>query len=157
LHPYPHTYHVSANGAAEGYVTLTSSNLPRIESAPPPQFDGPEGVWSPETLLCAAIADCFILTFRGLSRAARFEWLTLECRVAGTLERSNGAAHFTRYVIVVVLSVAEGTDVDKARALLERSEHSCLVSNSLRGERKLEITVKVASHSRSQEISEEPV
>jgi organic hydroperoxide reductase OsmC/OhrA len=83
------TYRVSANGSAEGYVTLTSSSLPRIDTAPPPEFDGPEGVWSPETLLCAAIADCFILTFRGLSRAARFEWLTLECHVAGTLERSN--------------------------------------------------------------------
>jgi len=27
-------------------------------------------MWSPENLLIAAIADCFILTFRGVSRAA---------------------------------------------------------------------------------------
>lgn len=87
MHPYPHTYIVSAAAQSTGLVTVASSQLPDLQSAPPPEFDGPGGVWSPETLLCAAAADCFILTFRGLSRAARLEWLRLHCRVEGVLER----------------------------------------------------------------------
>lgn len=141
MHPYPHVYRVSAAGAPAGAVTVSSPQLPDIETAPPPEFDGPGGVWSPESLLCAAVADCFILTFRGVSRATRLEWLKLECRVEGTLERVEGGSQFTRYTTVATLTVPAGTDVEKARALLERAERSCLVSNSLRGARTLEAEV----------------
>jgi organic hydroperoxide reductase OsmC/OhrA len=128
-----------------GSVAVASAALPIIETAPPPEFDGPEGVWSPETLLCAAVADCFILTFRGVSRAARFEWVKLECRVEGTLERVDGISQFTRYATHAVLTVPAGTDVARARSLLERAEHACLVSNSLRGTRTLEAEVVTES------------
>ncbi|MEP7242056.1 MAG: OsmC family protein [Gammaproteobacteria bacterium] len=141
MHPYPHSYRVSATGAAAGIVTVSSPQLPDLETAPPPQFDGPGNVWSPEGLLCAAVADCFILTFRGVSRAARFEWLTLECRVEGTLDRAEGGSRFTRFVTFATLTVPEGADPVKARALLERAEQSCLISNSLRGDRTLEAEV----------------
>lgn len=141
MHPYPHVYRVSAAGTPAGAVTVSSPKLPDIETAPPPEFDGPGGVWSPESLLCAAVADCFILTFRGVSRAARFEWLKLECRAEGTLERAEGGSQFTRYVTFATLTVAEGCDHEKARALLERAERSCLISNSLRGTRTLQAEV----------------
>lgn len=90
MHAYPHVYRVSAVGAPAGSVVVSSPQLPNIETAPPPELDGPGGVWSPETLLCAAVADCLTLTFRGVSRAARMEWLELECRVEGVLERVDG-------------------------------------------------------------------
>ena len=141
MHPYPHVYRVSAAGAPAGVVTVRAPELPDLETAPPPEFDGPGGVWSPESLLCAAVVDCFILTFRGVSRASRFEWLKLECRVEGTLERAQGGSQFTRYVTFATLTVPEGSDTAKARALLERAERSCLVSNSLRGARSLEAQV----------------
>ena len=141
MHPYPHLYRASAAGAQAGLVTVASAQLPNIETAPPPEFDGPGGVWSPEGLLCAAVADCFILTFRGISRAVRLEWTTLECRVEGTLERVDGTAQFTRFTTFATLTVPAGADVAKAQALLERAEHSCLVSNSLRGARSLEAKV----------------
>jgi len=138
---YPHTYSVSAKGSAIGAVPVESQGLPTIETAPPPEFDGPGGVWSPETLLVAAIANCFILTFRGVSRAAHFEWKGLEAHVDGTLERNSGVTQFTRYKTRATLTVKPGTDHAKARELLERAEKVCLVSNSLRGERILEVQV----------------
>lgn len=76
----PHLYRVAAHGSVAGTVRVTSPELPPMATAPPPEFDGPGGAWSPETLLVAAIADCFILTFRGVSRAARFDWEELEAR-----------------------------------------------------------------------------
>jgi len=138
MHPYPHQYLASATGNPAGAVTVTSPQLPDIETAPPPEFDGPGGVWSPESLLCAAVADCFILTFRGVTRAAKFEWLTLQCRVQGTLERVDGKSQFTKFATFATLSVAAGADSAKARSLLERAEHGCLIANSLLGERTLE-------------------
>jgi organic hydroperoxide reductase OsmC/OhrA len=142
---YPHTYSVNAQGSAIGAVPVVSQGLPAIETAPPPEFDGPGGVWSPETLLVAAIANCFILTFRGVSRAVHFTWEKLEAQVDGTLERVSGSTQFTRYTTRATLTVKAGTDHAKARELLERAEKICLVANSLRGERILEVQLLKAS------------
>ena len=144
MHPYPHLYKVSASAAAAGSVTVSAAGLPTLETAPPPEFDGPGGIWSPETLLCASVADCFILTFRAVSRAARLEWSKLDCQVDGTLERLEGVSMFSRFVTRAELTVPAGTDVAKARTLLEKAEHGCLIANSLRGGRTLEATVTVA-------------
>jgi organic hydroperoxide reductase OsmC/OhrA len=38
-----------------------------------------------------------------------------------------------------------GADISKARTLLERAEHGCLIANSLRGERTLHAEVEVRS------------
>jgi organic hydroperoxide reductase OsmC/OhrA len=142
MHPYPHVYDVAATAAAQGVVTLTGAGLPALETQPPPQFDGPEGYWSPESLLCAALADCFILTFRGVARASKLEWTRLECQVTGTLERVDGVTRFTRYATRARLVVPPAVDAEKARAALERAEHVCLISNSVNGERTLEAVVE---------------
>jgi organic hydroperoxide reductase OsmC/OhrA len=126
-------------------VQVTSTDLPKLVSGPPPEFDGPGGVWSPETLLVASIADCFILTFRGVSRAAHLEWDSLEAHVEGTLERIDGMTRFTRYLTRAVLTVNPTVDHSKAKELLERAEKVCLVANSLRGERMLEATVNTVA------------
>jgi organic hydroperoxide reductase OsmC/OhrA len=141
MKPYPHIYTVSAQGSASGLVPVAAAGLPILETAPPPEFDGPGGVWSPESLLVASIASCFILTFRAVSRAASFGWEQLECHVDGVLEKVSGVAQFSRYTTRATLTVMAGGDHSKARQLLERAEKICLVTNSVRGERLLEVQV----------------
>jgi organic hydroperoxide reductase OsmC/OhrA len=145
MKPLPHRYVAIARGAGAGPIELQAEGVPPLHSAAPAEFDGPGDAWSPETLLVAAIADCFILTFRAVARAGRLEWTTLECETSGTLERSEGTTAFTRFVTRVTLGVPPGADVAKARELLERSERQCLVANSLRGARSLEATVVEAA------------
>jgi organic hydroperoxide reductase OsmC/OhrA len=143
MHPYPHTYTATAGGHPEGAVALTSPGLSEITTAPPPEFGGPGGVWSPETLLCASLADCFVLSFRAIARASGFEWNTLACRVEGVLERVAGVTRFTKYTTFASLEVPSGAAAEKARRLLEKAEHLCLISNSVNGDRSLvtEVTV----------------
>jgi organic hydroperoxide reductase OsmC/OhrA len=141
MHPYPHTYAASASAASSGSVAVSSPELPIIKTAAPVQFDGPGGVWSPETLLCASLADCFILTFRAVARAARFGWQSLDCRVEGVLERVGQVSQFTRFTTFARLTVPLGTDAARARELLERAEHGCLIANSVRGSRSLDAQV----------------
>ena len=135
MHPYPHTYVAAARAEPAGLVATESPGLETLHTAPPAQFDGPGNRWSPETLLIASIADCFVLTFRAVSRAARFQWLDVECRVEGVLERIDGVSQFTRYTTRAMLTVPSGTDEARARKLLEKAEHGCLIANSLRGDR----------------------
>jgi organic hydroperoxide reductase OsmC/OhrA len=137
MHPLPHVYRVGASSGANGEVRLTADAVADLPSNSPPEFDGPGGVWSPETLLCAAVVDCFILTFRAVARASKFEWTGLECRVEGTLERVDGVTRFTRFTTHAMLRVAPGTDEARARLLLDKAEHGCLVANSLSAERVL--------------------
>lgn len=137
MKPYPHTYIVKAHGAPTGTVPVSSPGVADIVTAPPPEFDGPGDVWSPETLLVAAVANCFILTFRGVSRAANFSWQQLECQVDGQLERVAGVTQFSGFTTRATLTVAAGADHAKAEELMERAEKICLVANSLRGERQL--------------------
>jgi organic hydroperoxide reductase OsmC/OhrA len=141
MHPYPHRYTVSASGTPVGNVAVTATGLPDIETAPPAEFDGPGDVWSPESLLCASVADCFILTFRAIARASKFEWSALSCRVDAVLERVDGAARFTRYTTHATLRVAAGGETARAHTLLEKAEQGCLVANSLKGERTLEVQI----------------
>ncbi|MEO8444258.1 MAG: OsmC family protein [Gammaproteobacteria bacterium] len=145
MQPYPHVYAASAAGLPAGAVSVTSAGLPALSTAPPAEFDGPGDAWSPETLLIASIADCFLLTFRGVSRAAAFAWESLGCTVEGTLEREGGVTRFSRFQTRATLTVARGADQVKARELLSRAEKICLVANSLRGERALEITIVEAT------------
>jgi organic hydroperoxide reductase OsmC/OhrA len=145
VHAFPHVYVAAAGGRPEGAVSLTSKGLPDIDTAAPPEFGGPGGVWSPETLLCASLADCFVLSFRAIARASKVEWSELACRVEGVLERVDGVTQFTRYTTFASLKVPSEEAGEKARRLLEKAEHVCLVSNSLRGERTLVTEVVVGS------------
>mgnify|MGYP003339189807 CR=1 FL=1 len=50
------------------------------------------------SLLCAAVADCFVLSFRAVARASKLDWTHLDCHVEGTLDRAEGTTRFTRYL-----------------------------------------------------------
>jgi len=143
MHPYPHLYTVQASASPEGDVPLAAAGLPTLATAPPAEFDGPGDRWSPETLLVGAVADCFILSFRGVARANKFPWHQLECSVDGTLEKLEGKTRFTQLVVRATLHAPAGTDEAKAKQLLERAEHVCLISNSLVAQRRIEASVVV--------------
>jgi uncharacterized OsmC-like protein len=140
----PHHYAVSASALSTGLVELSSLGLTPIKSEPPEQYGGSGALWSPETLLVAAVADCFFLTFRAIARASNLDWVSLDCDVTGTLAREESATRFTEFQLRVTLIVPIGTDKDKATVLLEKSEKSCLITASLKSKTHLEASVKVA-------------
>jgi organic hydroperoxide reductase OsmC/OhrA len=141
MHPYPHQYTVHVSAEPTGDVPLDSAGLPTLATAPPAEFDGPGDRWSPETLLCAAVADCFVLSFRAVARASKLEWTSLDARVDAKLDRVDGRTFFTEFVVHATLQVPAGTDRERATRLMEKAEHVCLVSNSLVAQRRLESTV----------------
>ena len=138
----PHHYRVSAAAETSGNVVLSSAGVNDLPSAPPAEFGGPGDQWSPESLLVAAVADCFILSFRAIARASRMEWESLSCEVEGTLDRVERVTQFTGFTLTAKLGIPAGTDESKARRLLEKAEHACLITNSLKADSQLEATVQ---------------
>lgn len=145
MHPFPHRYRVRVGIAPEGEVTLDSVGLAQIRSLPPPEFGGPGGYWSPETLLTAAVGNCVLLTFRAIARASRFEWREASAEVEGVLERIEGNSRFTQMHVRVRLVVPPGADAARARMLMEKAEKGCLISNSLTAAKHLECEVVEAA------------
>jgi peroxiredoxin-like protein len=144
MHPFPHHYVVSASVGTEGSVRLASDGVASLESAPPKEFDGPGDRWSPESLLTAAVADCFVLSFRAVAAASKFAWTKLDCSTTGTLERVDGKSKFTQFHNTAKLTIPAGGDIERAKKLLEKAEQVCLITNSLSGERHLTVEVAVA-------------
>ena len=145
MHEFPHHYKVRASGGPDDEVSVSGKGLDEISSAPPAEFGGPGNRWSPETLLVAAVADCFILSFRAIARASKLAWISLECETDGTLDRTEGTTRFTEFSVRAKLVVPEGTNEDQARRLLAKAEKTCLVTNSLSATTHLDATVSKES------------
>ena len=143
MQDYPHHYLAGASATAASNVTVTSPGLESLETVSPPEFGGPGGLWSPETLLVAAVANCFILTFRAVARAAKIDWVSLECDVDGTLEKVDRVTLFTEFRVRARLVAAPGTNEAKAMKMLEKSERVCLITNSMKADSHLEAEVVI--------------
>jgi organic hydroperoxide reductase OsmC/OhrA len=139
----PHVYTASAASKPDGEITLASQGLAEIASAAPVEFGGPGNRWSPETLLVAAVADCFTLSFRAIATASKLAWTGLDVRATGTLDKVERATRFTRIDVHAALRVPAGVDPARAQRLLERAEQICFISNSLVCPRQLEASVAV--------------
>ncbi|HLS82436.1 MAG TPA: OsmC family protein [Steroidobacter sp.] len=141
MQPLPHFYAADAAGAATGAVALDAAGLPQLTSAAPREFGGPGDAWSPEALLVASLASCFILTFRAVARASKLEWSRIECSVQGTLDRVDGVTQFTHFVTKAKLTTPDGVNVDACARAIEKAERGCLIANSLRAKGELQFEI----------------
>lgn len=143
MQAFPHQYSVVAKAESAGDIALEGPQLPSLASAPPAEFGGPGDRWSPETLLVAAVVDCFVLTFRAIAAVSRFSWVSLECDATGVVDRVDRVTQFTRIDLRARLRVPPGTKEDQAVRLLTKAEEQCLVTNSLKVHPHLEAIVEV--------------
>jgi organic hydroperoxide reductase OsmC/OhrA len=144
MHSFPHRYYVDAAAGPGGTVTVSSPGLDDIESTPPPEFDGPEGYWSPETLLVSAVSDCFILTFRGIAKANQLDWTKIKVETEGILDRVDRVTSFTEFHVKATLQILADSDEEKAHRLLEKAKQGCLITNSFKAATMLTTEVLIA-------------
>ncbi len=135
----PHDYIATATATAESPVTASIEGQPDLTLAPPSGFGGPGDLHSPEDLQVAAVAGCFLLSFKAIAQASRFDWDSLEVHVTGTLAQVERAVQFTAFTTHARLELPAGGSRDKAEKLLEKAERGCFITNSLKGESALEI------------------
>ena len=135
----PHDYTASAQVGPGSLVALESPGLPALESGAPAEFGGSGHEWSPETLLTAAVADCFVLSFRAIAAASKFDWIDIKCEATGVLDKVERAIQFSGFQLQATLTVAEGADASRAERLLEKSKQACFITNSLKAPVELSI------------------
>lgn len=129
---FPHHYNaVATANSGSSTVNIKSQGLPDLATDAPKEFDGPGDQWSPEALLVAAVADCFILTFRAIARGNGVEWHAIDCDATAKLDRVERVNKFTDIQLNVRISVPSDSDHEKIIKLLHKSEQNCLITNSM--------------------------
>ena len=128
----------------QGTVSAEGADEP-IRFSAPPEFMGEAGIWTPEHFFAAAIASCFVTTFKAIAEFSKFEFLSLDVDVKAILQKELGGYSFTRVVIQPLLQIAESSDQERALRLLEKAERACLISRSIKSQIEFEPEVLVAS------------
>ena len=108
MKPLPHHYDAHLSGGPTGCATVSVPGVPGLRAAPPIEFEGPGDAWSPEHLLLAAVATCFLFTLRAVARACATGILVLDVPVEGAVDREDGVVRFTEIVLRPRLVLAPG-------------------------------------------------
>lgn len=140
---FHHFYSASASAQPEGNVKLDVEGLQSLESAAPKEFGGPGGQWSPEDLVAAAVADCFVLSFRAIAAASKFAFKDIQCTATGELDKADTGVQFVGFKVEAKLTVDADADQDRAANILKKAKGACFITNSLKAPAELETQIVV--------------
>ena len=126
-------YRVTATWKSERHGVVSAEGiLPAIRFSSPPEFKGESVVWTPEHLLVAAVASCYLVTFHAIAELSKMEFLGLTLSAEGKLGKPEGKLCFTEIVLKPTLTIIQNEDRERANRLLEKAEQECLNKRSLK-------------------------
>ena len=112
---------------------LTSLGKPNIPVAPPPEFKGYVGVWTPEDLLVASANSCYLLTFLFYINKENIELITYECEAEGILKLVDKRLAIAEVKLMPRISVRlSNENAEKLNSLLGLSKQHCFIFNSIK-------------------------
>ena len=124
---------VKWNGGKEGMYELGNGAAGMFSS--PPEFDGTEGVMTPEDALVGSINMCYMQTFLVFKGKLGLGLREFECETVGTLEQIDGVYQFTKVIIKPrIVCDNEAT----ARRCADYAKKYCLVTASMTSENVVE-------------------
>ena len=137
-------YYTTAEWTQGRQGIVAADDVPvQINFAAPPEFMGESGAWTPEHFFAAAIASCFVTTFKAIAEFSKFAFLSLQVEVEGVLEKEQGGYSFTKVVVQPILEIDRASEQERAIRLLEKAEHACLISRSIKSRIELQPEVVV--------------
>jgi len=120
---------------------ISSDDKPSIKVATPPEFKGHAGIWNPEDLFIASVNTCIMTTFLYLADRNNLEFISYKSDAEGILELVGNKFMFSEITIRPLIVIKQDSDLSKTKDLIELSEKSCLISNSIKSQVKVEGTV----------------
>ena len=133
-----HLYKTEIEWTGERHGELRAPALPNLAVDAPPEFNGHEGVWTPEHLFVASVNSCFMTTFLAIAENSKLEFVKFNAAAEGTLEKVEGQGLMTHITLRPKLVVKHSRDTERALRIFEKAEKHCLIANSIRTETKLE-------------------
>jgi organic hydroperoxide reductase OsmC/OhrA len=122
----------SAYGAFSRNHELRSPGQGVIAGSSDPAFRGDAARWNPEQLLVAALAACHQLWYLHLCAEAGVVVTAYEDMAEGEMaEEADGAGQFTSVTLRPHVTIAAGSDADRALALHEAASEKCFIARSM--------------------------
>lgn len=134
-------YQTSVKWTEQRKGMISCAGKPDVLVATPPEFKGHENIWSPEDLFVASANICLMTTFLAVAERAGLAFSSYESTAEGRLEIVEGKFQFTSITIRPSITLTPGGDAVKAKELIEKAEHNCLISNSMKAKVTLEPTI----------------
>ncbi len=135
-------YQTSVQWTEQRKGMISCAGKPDVQVATPPEFKGHENIWSPEDLFVASANVCLMTTFLAVAERAGLAFSSYESTAEGRLEIVEGKFQFTAITIRPSITLKPGGDAAKAKELIEKAEHNCLISNSMKAVVTLEPTIR---------------
>ena len=129
----PFFYESEVEWTRERRGQLRSRNLPTLEVAAPPEFQGQENTWTPEHLYVASVNACFMATLLAVAQLSKLEIVSFSAAARGKLEKVEGLGYqMTEIILKPRLVIRDSRDLERAARILVQAEKSCLISNSIK-------------------------
>ena len=111
--------------SAEGKATILGSS--------DPSFRGDRTRWNPEELLVASLSTCHQLWYLHLCAEAGIVVTAYEDKPEGVMtENENGSGEFTRVVLRPRVTLAAGSDTQRAQSLHARAHELCFIARTVK-------------------------
>ncbi|HET7463463.1 MAG TPA: OsmC family protein [Longimicrobium sp.] len=123
----------AAYRAYERAHEITAEGKPPIPGSSDPVFRGDGTRWNPEDLLVAALSACHQLSYLHLCADAKIVVTAYEDQADGIMvEDDRGGGRFQSVVLRPVVTVAPGSDVERARELHHVAHERCFIAGSVK-------------------------
>ncbi|PWU23295.1 MAG: hypothetical protein C5B48_08860 [Candidatus Rokuibacteriota bacterium] len=127
-----HRFPVGARWLGGRLALVSAAGKPDLQVATPPEFRGGiPGVWSPEDLLVAAAASCFLVTLVAIAERRRLPLRDLDVRGIGHVSKRQDAS-FGFVAVELEADIVTDHGLEEAvEEAADRAESRCLVSSVL--------------------------
>ena len=125
------TYETSIDWKEGKIGEANCEGKPSIKVATPPEFGGPEGIWTPEDLLTTAVESCIMASSLFFLNRGKVALRSYRSKAVGTLEKGATGLSFSRIAVEVILELEDLEQADAARKAVIQAEKTCPLSNSL--------------------------
>ncbi|HEY2924385.1 MAG TPA: OsmC family protein [Candidatus Eisenbacteria bacterium] len=123
-----------ATSTYEGYsreYRIDIPGKPSLRGSAAQQFRGDPSLHDPEDLLVAALSACHCLSYLAVCARGGVHVVSYEDDADGTMARVEGVVRFTEVTLHPKVTIAPGSDAEKAKALHERAHAACFIANSV--------------------------
>jgi len=111
VYSLPYLYETDVEWIGERKGDLESPGLASLQVASPPEFQGHQGMWTPEHYFVASVNSCFMTTFLAIAEMSRLELVSFDSKATGKLDKVEGAG----YQMTEELSSSQNSSFDTKR------------------------------------------
>lgn len=122
---------------------LGSGEKQEFRVASPPEFQGEEGVWTPEDLFVGAVNACMMTSFAAFAERLQLPIISYSSTAQGILEFVDGNYQFTKIILRPHVIVQSANLVEEAKKTLDVAHEKCLISNSIHSDVIMEPIIEV--------------